>query len=267
MYRHEIKFPPKDAALRDDVHDLGALVGEILKEQGGDALFDMVEGDRVAAIRWREGTPGAQGALRARVANREPAVAKDLVRAFSTWFHVVNLAEQVHRMRRRREYFRDSDHPQPQGVEDASQRLKERGLKLEDALDLLSGTRIEPVFTAHPTESPRRTMLRQQQRIAGILLDRLDTSVTPQERRALWGRLRTEITTGWQTEEHQRDRLTVADEREHVLFYLVEILYRIVPSFYDEIEFALARVYGVAADSLTVPTIVPSPAPSGRSSA
>lgn len=256
MYRHEIKFPPKDAALRDDVHDLGALVGEILKEQGGDALFDMVEGDRVAAIRWREGTPGAQGALRARVANREPAVAKDLVRAFSTWFHVVNLAEQVHRMRRRREYFRDSDHPQPQGVEDALQRLKERGLKLEDALDLLSGTRIEPVFTAHPTESPRRTMLRQQQRIAGILLDRLDTSVTPQERRALWGRLRTEITTGWQTEEHQRDRLTVADEREHVLFYLVEILYRIVPSFYDEIEFALARVYGVAADSLTVPTIV-----------
>lgn len=256
MYRHEIQFPPKDAALRDDVHDLGALVGEVLQEQGGAALFDMVEGDRVAAIRWREGAPDGEAALRARVANRGPAAAKDLVRAFSTWFHVVNLAEQVHRIRRRREYFRDSDHPQPQGVEDALREIKERGLKLEEALELLRGTRIEPVFTAHPTESPRRTMLRQQQRIASILLDRLDTNATPQERRALWARLRTEITTGWQTEEHQRDRLTVADEREHVLFYLVEILYRIIPSFYDEIEFALASEYGVAADTFNVPTIV-----------
>jgi phosphoenolpyruvate carboxylase len=256
MYRHEIQFPPKDAALRDDVHDLGALVGEVLQEQGGAALFDMVEGDRVAAIRWREGAPEGEAALRARVANRGPAAAKDLVRAFSTWFHVVNLAEQVHRIRRRREYFRDSDHPQPEGVEDALHEIKKRGLKLDEALELLRDTRIEPVFTAHPTESPRRTMLRQQQRIARILLDRLDTNATPQERRALWGRLRTEITTGWQTEEHKRDRLTVADEREHVLFYLVEILYRIIPSFYDEIEFALASEYGVEADTLSVPTIV-----------
>jgi phosphoenolpyruvate carboxylase len=256
MYRHEIQFPSKDAALRDDVHDLGALVGEVLKEQGGAQLFDMVEGDRVAAIRRREGAPDGEAALRMRVENREPAATKDLVRAFSTWFHVVNLAEQVHRMRRRREYFRDSDHPQPGGVEDALHRLKVRGLKLDEVLEIFHGTHIEPVFTAHPTESPRRTTLRQQQRIARILVDRLDTSLTPQERRGLWGQLRTEITTGWQTEEHQRDRLTVADEREHVLFYLVEILYSIIPSFYDEIEFALARAYGVEADSLTIPTMV-----------
>jgi phosphoenolpyruvate carboxylase len=260
MYRHEIQFPPKDAALRDDVHDLGALVGEILMEQGSARLFDLVEGDRVAAIERREGAPGGAAAFRARIENRDPAAAKDLVRAFSTWFHVVNLAEQLHRIRRRREYARDSDHPQPGGIEDALHRLKAQGLKLEDALELFRGTRIEPVFTAHPTESPRRTILRQQQRIARLLLQRLDTSVPPQERRVLWERLRTEITTGWQTEEHQRDRLTVADEREHVLFYLVEILYRIIPLFYEEIEQALARVYDAKgqldADAFKLPTMV-----------
>jgi phosphoenolpyruvate carboxylase len=256
MYRHEIQFPPKDAALRDDVHELGALVGEILKEQGGAPLFDLVEGDRVAAIRRREGATGAESTLRARVANRDPATAKDLVRAFSTWFLVVNLAEQVHRIRRRRHHFRDSDHPQPGGVEDALHRLKADGLKLEEVLEVFRGTRIEPVFTAHPTESPRRTLLRQQQRIARVLLERLDTGVTPHERRNLWERLRTEITTGWQTEEHQRDRLTVADEREHVLFYLVEILYRIIPAFYDEIEFALAHCYGIESEIPSVPGMV-----------
>src|SRR5882672_3670999 len=158
MYRHEIQFPPKDAALRDDVHDLGALVGEILKEQGGTRLFDLVEGDRVAAIRRREGDPAGDSALRARVLDREPSAAKELVRAFSTWFQVVNLAEQVHRIRRRRQYFLDSAHPQPDGVEDALHSLKAQGLKLEEVLALLAGTRIEPIFTAHPTESPRRTL-------------------------------------------------------------------------------------------------------------
>jgi len=264
MYRHEIQFPPKDAALRDDVHDLGALVGEILGEQGGSLLFDLVEGDRVAAIERREGAPNGAAAFRARVENRDPAAARDLVRAFSTWFHVVNLAEQLHRVRRRRAYAGDSEHPQPGGIEDALHQLKAHGLKLDDTLELFRGTRIEPVFTAHPTESPRRTILRQQQRIAEILLERLNTSVPPHEQRTLWERLRTELTTGWQTEEHQRERLTVADEREHVLFYVVEILYRIIPAFYEEIERALARVYGAQAGgerefddgSIDLPTMV-----------
>jgi phosphoenolpyruvate carboxylase len=256
MYRHEIQFPPKDAALRDEVHDLGALVGEILREQGGAELFDMVEGDRVAAIRRREGDPEGDRILRARVADRDPAAARDLVRAFSAWFQVVNLAEQVHRIRRRRQYFLDSDTPQPEGVEDALHRLKAAGVRFDEMLELLRGTRIEPIFTAHPTESPRRTLLRQQQRIARLLVEKLDTSQTPQERRALRERVRTEITTGWQTEEHQRDRLTVADEREHVLFYLAEIVYAIIPAFYDEIESVLARVYGRDVSEVAVPTLV-----------
>ena len=105
---------------------------------------------------------------------------------------------------------------------------------------------IEPVFTAHPTESTRRTILRKQQRIAQDLLDRLNPALTPPELDTLWARVRLEITSIWQTEEHPQRGLTVADEREHVLFYLIEILYRVVPLFYEEIEAALARAYGGA---------------------
>ena len=103
---------------------------------------------------------------------------------------------------------------------------------------------IEPVFTAHPTESTRRTILRKQQKIAQLLLGRLGLSRTAAETRQIWDRIRGEITCGWQTAENSRERLTVADEREHVLFFIAEILFQIVPIFYEEIEAALEQVYG-----------------------
>ena len=256
MQRHDIQFPAKDAALREDVHELGALVGEVLREQGGAELFRLVEGDRIAAIRRREGDPEGALALIARTRDRPPAVARDLARAFSTWFQVVNLAEKVHRIRRRRQYFLGASAPQPSGVEDALVKLKEQQAGLDEVLDLMASLRIEPVFTAHPTESTRRTILRKQQRIAQLLLARMDPSLTPQEQRGVWARIREEITIGWQTEEHPRQRLTVADEREHVLFHLIEILYRIVPAFYEEIEGALEKVFGAAPGSAGIPTIL-----------
>jgi phosphoenolpyruvate carboxylase len=103
--RTDIHFPPKHEALREDVHALGELVGEMLREQGGERLLETVEQDRVLAIRRREGDPDAAAALTVRVRGRPPGEARDLVRAFSTWFQMVNLAEKVHRIRRRREYF------------------------------------------------------------------------------------------------------------------------------------------------------------------
>ena len=257
MKRDDIQFPAKHSALRDDVHVLGALVGDVLKEQGGDALFDLVEKDRRLSIRRRAGDKEAAVELNVQLRGRAPQVARDLARAFSIWFRAVNLAEKVHRIRRRRGYFLEaSKRAQPGGVEAALNDLKSRGYTLEKVLELLQRIRIEPVFTAHPTESARRTMLRKNQRIAGLLLDRLDPTLTPQELRRNWSRVRTEVTTAWQTEDHPRERLTVADEREHVVFYLAEILYRIVPDFYDEIAEALAKLYGVAADSLELPDMI-----------
>jgi phosphoenolpyruvate carboxylase len=255
--RDDIQFPAKHSALRDDVHVLGALVGDVLKEQGGDVLFDLVEKDRRLSIRRRAGDKEAAAELSVQLRGRAPQVARDLARAFSMWFRAVNLAEKVHRIRRRRGYFLEaSDRPQPGGMAAALGALKERGLGLADVLELLKKMRIEPVFTAHPTESARRTMLRKNQRIAGLLLDRLDPTLTPQELRQNWSRVRTEVTTAWQTEDHPRERLTVADEREHVVFYLAEILYKILPAFYDELADALAKLYGVQADSLELPVMV-----------
>jgi len=238
------------------VHALGELIGNMLREQGGAALLATVEEDRVTAINRREGN-AAGGELAARVRGRPPAQARDLVRAFSAWFQAVNLAEKVHRIRRRREYFlKDSARPQPGGIEDALGTLKAGGSTLDEVLAILPQLQIQPVFTAHPTESTRRTMLRKQQRVAQLLLDRLDPTLTPAESRAVWNRVRAEITTAWQTEDHPRERLTVADEREHVLFYLGEVLYRVVPDFYEEVGEALEKLYGVNPEALELPRII-----------
>jgi phosphoenolpyruvate carboxylase len=257
VHRADIHFPPKHEPLRDDVHALGVLIGEILREQGGEQLYELVELDRVAAIRSRAGESDARAELAACVRDRPPGLARDLVRAFSTWFQAVNLAEKVHRIRRRRDYFlKDSQRPQPGGVEDAITGLKQDGWTLAEVLELIQSLSIEAVFAAHSTESNRRTLLRKQQRIAQRLLERLDPALTPDEQRNLWSSIRTEITTAWQTEELPRERLTVADEREQILFYLLEILYQVVPAFYEEIGAALAKVYGADAAAVRVPPIL-----------
>jgi len=257
MYRQRIQFPTKDLGLRENVHELGQMVGELLRQQRGDAFFDLVEGDRVAAIRRREGEPHADaGELELRTRGRSPAAATDLTRAFSIWFQAVNTAEQVHRVRRRRQYLNDRATAQPGGITDSIARLQREGLSLAETLDLIASMSIEPVFTAHPTESTRRTILRKQQRIAHDLLDRLNPELTRTEIEALRGRAGLELASIWQTEDHPRGGLTVADEREHVLFYLLEILYRVVPLFYEEVEKALADAYGVSPESLDVPSIL-----------
>ncbi|HVH82920.1 MAG TPA: phosphoenolpyruvate carboxylase, partial [Steroidobacteraceae bacterium] len=257
LNRNDIHFPPKHEPLRDDVHALGALLGEILREQGGEPLFELVELDRVAAIRSRAGESDARAELAAHVRDRPPALARDLVRAFATWFQAVNLAERVHRIRRRRDYLvKDSQRPQPGGVEDAIAGLRQEGWALGEVLELIQSLSSEAVFAAHSTDSNRRTLLRKEQRIAERLLERLDPALTPGEQRDLWSSIRTEMTTAWQTEELPRERLTVADEREQILFYLLEILYQVVPAFYEEIAQALAKVYGPEAAVVRVPAIL-----------
>src|SRR5271168_2067640 len=256
MYRQSIQFPAKDAGLREDVHDLGALIGETLCDQGGEEFFELVEGDRLAAIARREGDAAGGAELQQRTMGRSPSTATDLTRAFSIWFQAVNTAEKVHRVRRRRQYLNDSATPQPGGIADCIARLKSDGVTLSEALELIASLSIEPVFTGHPTESTRRTILRKQQHIAQDLLDRLNPASTSAELNTLWARVRLEITSIWQTEEHPREGLTVADEREHVLFYLIDILYRVVPLFYEEIEAALANAYAVPVEELDVPNIL-----------
>ncbi len=256
MPRPDIHFPIKDAALRDDVHVLGGLVGEMLRDQGGDELLDLVENDRQMAIGRRSGDAEDALQLSLRTRGRDAHQAQDLVRAFSTWFQMVNMAEKVHRIRRRRQYLSGDGTPQPGGIEEAIGLLKSKGLTLDNIRKLLLELWIEPVLTAHPTESTRRTILRKQQTVAELLLRRLDLAPGAAEHREIIARIRQEITSGWQTADNSRGRLTVADEREHVLFFIVEVLYEIVPVFYEEIAAALEKIYGPEARSLDIPEII-----------
>jgi phosphoenolpyruvate carboxylase len=256
MYRQEIQFPVKDEALREDVHALGHLIGATLRDQGGEEYFNLVEADRLAAIKRRDGDASSAAELLTLTQGRSPALASDLTRAFSLWFMTVNTAEKAHRVRRRREYLNDSNVVQPGGIADCIKRLQGEGISLQETLRLIESMSIEPVFTAHPTESTRRTILRKQQQIAHDLLERRELTSTRAELETLWARVRLEITSIWQTEDHPREHLTVADEREHVLFYLIDILYRVVPLFYEELEAALAVAYSVPVEQLDVPNIL-----------
>src|SRR5271154_6074990 len=188
MYRQSIQFPVKDAALREDVHALGGLIGETLRDQGGEEFFKLVEGDRIAAILRREGDAAGSAELQHRTEGRSPTAATDLTRAFSLWFMAVNTAEKAHRVRRRREDLSNSGTAQPGGIADCIARLRRDGLSLQQALELIGTMSIEPVFTAHPTESTRRTILRKQQHIADDLLDRLNPTSTQSELDTRWAR-------------------------------------------------------------------------------
>src|SRR4051812_23102692 len=107
MPRQDISFPLKDADLREDVHMLGALVGEVIKEQCGEALFQIVENDRHDAIARRQGDKQCASQLETSTRNVPPEEADDQIRAFSTWFAMVNMAEKVHRIHRRRQYLNE----------------------------------------------------------------------------------------------------------------------------------------------------------------
>src|SRR5210317_828410 len=169
---------------------------------------------------------------------------------------MVNTAEKVHRIRRRRDYLRDVRAYQPGGLEDSLIKLKASGKTVDDVQELLDMMSIEPVFTAHPTESTRRTMLRKEQNIVKHLVDLLNPSMTPQETTAALQNIRLLATTGWQTAEHPAEQMTVADELEHVLFFITDVLYRAMPPFYEDIRSALDRIYGEEAKQLEIPNIV-----------
>lgn len=244
MDRNDVDYPEKDAGLRADVRVLGELLGKVLAEQGGDAFLQRVEAARRLAIARRQGEPEAGRSLERQVEALPPARAEALVHAFKSYLELVNLAENVHRIRRRRDYVLAGSGPQPESIEDTLRWLQGRGLDRDALTQLLSGTLIEPVFTAHPTEVTRRTLLEKNQRIALSLLERLNERRLPEEERRALERIRVEVTSAWQTEAHPAERPSVMDELEHLMFYVTDVLYPVVPRFYEAIEEAMQRVYG-----------------------
>ena len=243
------EFAPKDVPLRDDVRTLGALVGDVIREQCGDTFFQLVERARHAAI------AGADDELHALLKGLAPRDAETLVRAFATYFEVVNLAERIHRIRRRRDYLRSASDPQEGSLQATIARLAAAGVSPPQVAALLQRLRVEPVFTAHPTEATRRTLLEKEQVIGRLLVERLDPSRTPDEERAALARIREEITATWQTDPQPSARPTIMDELENVLFYLTDIVYRIVPPFSEELEQAVHNAYDVEVPPPTGPVV------------
>ncbi|HKE49448.1 MAG TPA: phosphoenolpyruvate carboxylase [Rhodanobacteraceae bacterium] len=239
----DVEFGPSDQALREDVGRLGRLVGELLIEQNGEAFFAHVEAARTAAIRRREnGEP--VDALAAELAGLDAATADGLSRAFATYFQMVNIAERVHRIRRRRDYQIAGAAPQPDGLHDVLLRLKAAGVGIDELLDLLPRLDVEPVLTAHPTEASRRSLLEKEQEIVRALVADFTGPRTPGEIAVDAARLRIAVTSGWQTADLSHLRPSVLDELDHVDFYLSDPLYRVLPVFYEALEDAIMQVYG-----------------------
>jgi len=239
--------PAADPSLRDDIRLLGDLLGQVLSDMGGPPLLDRVERARQLARQRRRGEPGAEEALHGELAGLPPAAARELTRAFSSFFSLANLAEQVHRIRRRREQSRGGA-PQPGSLAAVLRHLADQGVGLSQVRETLANLEVMPVFTAHPTRAMRRTLLAKGQRMARSLLIRLDQAdPTPREAARVRAGLRRQIELSWQTEEQPTARPTVRDEVEYVLFHLMEVVYRILPGFYDSLAQALEEAYGPGA--------------------
>ena len=240
--REQLEFADTDALLRDDVRRLGAMVGEMLAEQVSPALLEQVEAVRRAAIARRE-RDASVDALAAQLAAVSPANADALVRAFSAWFGAINLAERVHRIRRRRDHQRSDEGPQPGGLEAVLAALHADGVSLDELKALLPRLWVEPVFTAHPTEAVRRALLAKERVIVERLVADIDRTRTPDERLSDESRIRQALATTWQTSEAPPLKPTVTDEVDHIGHYL-GVLFRVLPAFYEVFADAVEQAWG-----------------------
>jgi phosphoenolpyruvate carboxylase len=235
-------------ALRDDVRLLGEILGDTLRRQEGEALFARVEHVRALAKARRAGgagTPAAEvDALAAELAGMPVHDAVPVARAFAHFLNLANVAEQHHRVRRRRAYQRDvRARPQPGSIEEALPRLAAAvpADRLHEAACALG---IELVVTAHPTEIMRRTLQQKYRRIAELLAARDRPDLTPLEREAILEALAREITAAWETDEVRRERPSPLDEVRSALTVFEETIWDVVPAYLRSFDRTLRRATG-----------------------
>ena len=224
-----------DARLREDTRYLGRLLGDTLREQEGDAIFDLVERIRQTAIRFRRSRDAqAQRSLDATLGALAHEDAVIVIRAFALFSLLSNTVEDLHRNRERRaQRLAAPDQPETGSVREALERVLASGLGAAELGPFLSRAFVSPVLTAHPTEVQRRSVLDCQREISRLLIRRDRFQFTPEEAADNDEALRREILVLWQTRLLRTVRLTVSDEIENGLSY-----YR--STFLDEIP----RIYG-----------------------
>ena len=258
----------KQAPLRRDIRSLGALLGEVLREQAGDALFEAVETLRRTAIARREAEstgdePLAEHLLAEAQSNTQAAAADltaayNLARAFAFYFELINLAETNHRKRRRTSSLLNANAtPQRGSLRGTLRRMRAAGFTRAQVLDLLSHITITPVFTAHPTEVARRSVMFKRRRISD-LLEQLDAiPLSNLQLDALEAALLAEITALWQTDDVRDARPTVRDEVRMALDYYEASLFDTVPVLYAEVASALDIEYPELAAPPTLTSSLP----------
>ncbi len=256
----------KELPLRRDVRSLGILLGRAIREQSGEPLFEVVERLRRLLIEHRErlalaldNSPGSSllDAAKQLVRSLDLPTAYRVVKSFATYFELTNLAETNHRKRRRRAAQLHREQPLLPGTfRGTLLRLREAGLTAEQTLAQLRNILVEPVFTAHPTEIARRTVLLKRRRIARQLeqLDELPLSgAAAAEAEAV---ILAEITALWQTDEVRLQKPTVADEIRTGISYFRLSLFDTVPRLYDEFAASFRAVFGVELDATQLPIVL-----------
>jgi phosphoenolpyruvate carboxylase len=269
-------MPEPQERLREHIHLLGDLLGETIIEQEGRALFDQVELVRSLAKASRgEGqtpgeTPGQREGPHGEATPQEAldqllalthrlslTEARGVLKAFASYFQLVNLAEEEERVRvlhaRGRRAHEDGDAP-AESIAAAVQHLAAAGVTADAMQALLDNLYVQPVFTAHPTEAKRRTILTKHQHIAHLLHEMDFHTLTAEEEQRTLDALREEIVSLWQSDETRLRQPGVVDEVRNGLYFFDQVLFDLTPQLYRSLAAALAAAYGDHA--FTLPTFL-----------
>jgi phosphoenolpyruvate carboxylase len=255
----------KEAPLRRDVRSLGTLLGVVLREQAGEELFAQVEALRQGTIRRRDAEARGQDEEAARHAENSLRLVHALpverglllTRAFAFYFELINLAETNHRKRRRIALQLSGGTGRQRGsLAGTLAEMRRVGIGAEEALEWLRRVQIVPVFTAHPTEVARRSVMFKRRRI-GEFLATLDRIPVPTQTLARLEELvLAEITSLWQTDEVRSRRPTVYDEIKMGLDYYDVSIFETLPVLYREIAEALSAAYDLELEPLALPQVL-----------
>ncbi|MEO5761648.1 MAG: phosphoenolpyruvate carboxylase, partial [Vicinamibacteria bacterium] len=232
--------------LSDQIHLLGDILGETIVEQAGRPLFDLVEEVRGLAKSHRDGNAEAGVSLVQRIEALPLAEARGVVKAFASYFAVVNLAEEEERvlvLRERERQAHERGQPMEETISAALLALREQGTSPADLQKILHRLLIMPVFTAHPTEAKRRTVLTKFHHLADLLHQLDFQSPSPDERAAALDRLREELASLWETEETRAYKPGVLDEVRNGLYYFETTLFDLAPEIEERMRRGLRETF------------------------
>ena len=231
----------KDAPLRDDIRWLGRMLGDTVRDQEGAAIFDLVERIRQLSIRFhRDAEQGARREIESIVATMSPTDAVLVIRAFSYFSHLANIAEDQHHARRTRQHEIAGSPPRPGTVTRAIDAALAAGRSVADIRDFFRAALICPVLTAQPTEVRRQSMMHREMALAELLDQRERGTPTPEELEEIDAKLNRIVLVLWQTNLLRQTKLDVMDEVTNGLSYYDYTFFHEMPRLYTLLEDRLA---------------------------